>query len=82
MRNTPDNGQEGPRSLGLTGVPSNRGFIVLLRLGRVSARAVVPIEDSGCSLLRSADVWHNVKKHWCIEAQRLIRVRRVALVGS
>jgi hypothetical protein len=24
----------------------------------------------------AADIWHSVKKHWCLEAQRLIRARR------
>jgi len=27
----------------------------------------------------AADVWYSIKKHWCIEAQNLIRARRVAL---
>ncbi len=27
------------------------------------------------SLLVAADVWYSVKKHWCLEAQRLIRTR-------
>jgi hypothetical protein len=27
----------------------------------------------------AADVWYSVKKHWCIEAQNLIRARRIAL---
>jgi hypothetical protein len=39
----------------------------------------VPLEESGRSVLWAADVWHSVKKHWCIEAQRLIRARRAAL---
>jgi hypothetical protein len=27
----------------------------------------------------AADVWYSIKKHWCLEAQALIRARRVAL---
>jgi hypothetical protein len=27
-------------------------------------------------VLWAADVWHNIKKHWCLEAQRLIRAQR------
>jgi hypothetical protein len=38
----------------------------------------VPLEDSGRSVLWAADVWYGVKKHWCIEAQRLILARRAA----
>jgi len=30
-------------------------------------------------VLWAADVWYSIKKHWCIEAQNLIRARRVAL---
>jgi hypothetical protein len=29
-------------------------------------------------VLWAADVWYSVKKHWCLEAQRLIRARRDA----
>ena len=28
------------------------------------------------NVLWAADVWHGIKKHWCLEAQRLIRTRR------
>jgi len=27
-------------------------------------------------VLWAADVWHSVKKHWTLEAQRLIRAKR------
>ncbi|MGI8895068.1 MAG: hypothetical protein ACR2HE_05365 [Casimicrobiaceae bacterium] len=27
----------------------------------------------------AADVWYSIKKHWVLEAQRLIRARRAAL---
>ena len=30
-------------------------------------------------VLWAADVWHSIKKHWCLEAQALIRARRIAL---
>ena len=30
-------------------------------------------------ILWAADVWHSIKKHWTLEAQALIRARRVAL---
>ena len=39
----------------------------------------VPLEESGRSVLWAADVWYDVKKHWCLEVQRLIRARRAAL---
>ena len=35
-----------------------------------------PPPNAGDNLLWAADVWYSVKKHWVLEAQRLIRVRR------
>jgi len=34
--------------------------------------------DAGVHVLWAGDVWYSIKKHWCIEAQRLIRARRAA----
>ena len=45
------------------------------------ANGPVPLEAEGQSVLWAADVWHSVKKHWCLEAQRTIRARR-ALLGA
>jgi hypothetical protein len=31
------------------------------------------------NLLHAADIWYSVKKHWCLEAQRLVRgARKIA----
>jgi hypothetical protein len=38
-----------------------------------------PLQSSGQSVYWAADVWYNVKKHWCLEAQRTIRARRAIL---
>jgi hypothetical protein len=38
----------------------------------------LPEEAQGHALW-AADVWYSIKKHWCIEAQNLIRARRIAL---
>jgi hypothetical protein len=38
-----------------------------------------PPGTEGYAILWAADVWHSVKKHWTLEAQRLIRARRAAL---
>jgi hypothetical protein len=35
--------------------------------------------DAALHVMWAADVWYSIKKHWCLEAQRLIRARRVAL---
>ena len=32
-----------------------------------------PPEDAGNGVLWAADVWHSVKKHWALEAQRFVR---------
>ena len=32
--------------------------------------------DAALHVLWAADVWYSIKKHWCLEAQRLIRARR------
>jgi hypothetical protein len=40
-----------------------------------------PPDVRGENILWAADVWFSVKKHWCIEAQRLIRARRAALAA-
>ena len=32
--------------------------------------------DASLHVLWAADVWYSVKKHWCLEVQRLIRARR------
>jgi len=39
---------------------------------------VVPDSIIGHNVLWAADVWFSIKKHWCIEAQRLIRARHAA----
>jgi len=36
-------------------------------------------EGRGTNAYWAADVWFSIKKHWCLEAQRLIRARRAAL---
>jgi hypothetical protein len=39
-----------------------------------------PLADEGYAVLWAADVWYDIKKHWCLEAQQLIRAR-AARVG-
>ena len=37
----------------------------------------VPAAQTGtANLLHAADIWYSVKRHWCLEAQGLIRARR------
>ncbi len=37
-----------------------------------------PPGEEGYAVLWAADVWYDVKKHWCLEAQKLVRGRMAA----
>jgi hypothetical protein len=39
-------------------------------------------EGPSDNVLWAADVWYSIKKHWAIEAQRLIRARRAAVAAQ
>lgn len=41
-----------------------------------AAAAALPADADTTNILHAADLWFSVKKHWCLEAQRLIRARR------
>jgi hypothetical protein len=43
-----------------------------------AGRAPLP-NGTAINVMWAADIWHTIKKHWCIEAQRLIRARRESL---
>jgi hypothetical protein len=43
------------------------------------ASAPPPAAIDTANLLHAADLWYSIKKHWCLEAQRLIRARRGTL---
>jgi hypothetical protein len=34
------------------------------------------------NIVHAADIWYSVKKHWCLEAQRLITARRAAIAAK
>jgi hypothetical protein len=38
--------------------------------------STAPAGVSGYNILWAADVWFSIKKHWCLEAQRLVRAKR------
>ena len=40
--------------------------------------STAPAGVSGYNILWAADVWFSIKKHWCLEAQRLVRAKRAA----
>jgi hypothetical protein len=37
--------------------------------------------EASSNAVWAADVWYSVKRHWVLEAQRLIRARRAAFPG-
>jgi|KBSMisStandDraft_5_1062788.scaffolds.fasta_scaffold23530_3 hypothetical protein len=55
--------------------PRKRDWINAYTGGKNVDAATIPGGDDS-HVLWAADVWHNIKKHWCLEAQRLIRAQR------
>jgi hypothetical protein len=72
-----------PLAAHLAASPVTRAWIS--RYSPRGERAAPPAGDDldTRNLLHAADIWYSVKKHWCLEAQRLIRAqRRLAGTGS
>jgi hypothetical protein len=63
-----------PRVAELAANPVTRDWIERYTPGTDAPQPHVAIDTS--NLLHAADIWYSVKKHWCLEAQRLIRARR------
>jgi hypothetical protein len=59
-----------PRVLELAADPVTRDWIDAYAPDRV---APLPTGVDTTNLLHAADIWYSVKKHWCIELQRLLR---------
>jgi hypothetical protein len=57
--------------------PNKRDWINAYTGGKNVDAATIPGGDDS-HVLWAADVWHSVKKHWCLEAQRLIRAQRAS----
>ncbi|HUH93257.1 MAG TPA: hypothetical protein VL742_08950 [Casimicrobiaceae bacterium] len=49
--------------------------------GKPGQAETMPKGDNDGALW-AADVWYSIKKHWCLELQRLIHARRAALVAQ
>jgi hypothetical protein len=45
-------------------------------------RLTVKLPGDTAHILWAADVWHDIKKHWVLELQRVIRVQRAATNDS
>jgi hypothetical protein len=63
-----------PRVAELARDPVTREWIENYAPGTSAALPATSIDTR--NLLHAADIWYSIKKHWCLEAQRLIRARR------
>jgi hypothetical protein len=61
--------------------PEMRAWINAFDPDNEKDRAPLP-DGAASNVMWAADVWHSIKEHWCLEAQRLIRARRAALGTS
>ena len=57
-----------------------RDWIAAYAPGQAASKP--PGESAGYATVWAADVWYSIKKHWTLEAQRLIRARRTAIGQS
>ena len=64
-----------PSTADLAASPAMRAWINAFDPDNEKDRAPLP-EGPATNVMWAADVWHSIKMHWCIEAQRLIRARR------
>ena len=59
----------------LAQVPEVRDWINTYAPGDTRDPSVLP-GDAPQHVLWAADVWYSIKKHWCLEAQKLVRAQR------
>jgi hypothetical protein len=69
-----------PATRALAQDPAVRDWINAFVPGKPADDSMLP-EDARLHVMWAADVWYSIKRHWCLEAQRLIRARRIALGG-
>jgi len=67
-----------PATRDLAGDAQVRDWINAFVPGTEVDTSALPMEAQ-VHVLWAADVWYSIKKRWCIEAQNLIRARRIAL---
>jgi len=61
--------------------PRMRDWINRYASGKAADLSNLPGGPSD-NVLWAAGVWHDIKKHWCLEAQRLIRARQLDAVPA
>jgi hypothetical protein len=64
-----------PVTADLPSTPELRAWIDAFDPRAEAAEATAPGGDTG-NLLWAANVWHDIKRHWALEAQRFVRARR------
>jgi hypothetical protein len=69
-----------PATRQLSASDAMRGWLNAYVPDRPGLADSIPSGDNA-NALWAGDVWYSIKKHWCIEAQRLIRARRAALAA-
>jgi hypothetical protein len=69
-----------PATSQLAETPAMRTWINAFDPDDEAGRAPLP-DRTATNVMFAADVWHSIKKHWCLEAQQLIRARRAALAA-
>ena len=69
-----------PATSQLAESPAMRTWINAFDPDNEAGRAPVP-DSAATNVMFAADVWYGIKKHWCLEAQQLIRARRAALAA-
>ena len=62
-----------PRTLHLAANAGTRAWIDAYAPGTDLATAPAEAGVDMTNLLHAADIWYSVKKHWCLEAQRVLR---------
>jgi hypothetical protein len=66
-----------PRTQHLAANQATRAWINAYAPGAELATAPTEAGIDTTNLLHAADIWYSVKKHWCLEAQRVLRARRI-----
>jgi hypothetical protein len=67
-----------PHARDLAANPATRAWIDGYRPASQLAAPPAGAGIDASNIVHAADIWYSVKKHWCLEAQRLIGARRAA----
>jgi hypothetical protein len=65
-----------PLAAHLAANPATRDWISGYSPQRASPPPPAGADLDTRNLLHAADIWFSVRKHWCLEAQRLVRAKR------